>query len=143
MNYFPTQTENYIKEYLDASGITKQVIFNKHLYPPILKMAEAILNRYFKGFGFNSDEADTIINDSISRISINLHQFKSGKAKAYSYCGTVIRNSMNDYFRLRKQQSDRPYNVKYNRFNEHCDLVEEPYLEDNYELIELVGSPKN
>ena len=54
-------------------------------------MAEAILNRYFKG-GFNSFEMHDIVNDGITEALLRMHKWKEEKGSSFTFMQMIIKH---------------------------------------------------
>lgn len=90
--YFYEEEENAFVNYLKSeSKKEKEEIFNNILLPAFTKMTESIIRRY-KLYPPDEEYIDTF-NDTISFLMTKIEKFNpESNFKAYSYCGTIIKN---------------------------------------------------
>lgn len=90
--YFYETEEKAFVEYLKAeSKQDKDEIFNKKLLPAFTKMTESIIRRY-KLYPPDEEYQETF-DDAISFLMTKVDKFNpDSNFKAYSYCGTIIKN---------------------------------------------------
>ena len=113
--YFYEEEEQAVISYLTAdTEDEKDRIFREILYPAFTQMAEAIIRRY-KLYP-PDEEYDETFHDAISFLMTKIDRFDmSSNYKAYSYCGTIIKNyliyKLNSF--SKKQKRNESYeNVK-------------------------------
>jgi hypothetical protein len=101
--YWNDQIDLMIMVYLTGCTSTKNNIYNTYLHQPFFKMAEIILNRYFKGFldMLNNEfiSITDVVHDAITHLLMKLNKFNYRLAKSYSFCQTVIKNFYYEYFK--------------------------------------------
>ena len=90
--YFYEEEEQAVVDYLQStSDEEKDRIFRTILYPAFTQMAEAIIRRY-KLYPPDEDYHETFY-DAISFLMTKIDRFDmNSNFKAYSYCGTIIKN---------------------------------------------------
>lgn len=105
--YFSDEEEDAVAKYLEIEDpVEREKIFNDKLLPAFNKMAEAIIRRYKL---YTPDESfDDIFDDAMSFMMTKLEKFNPNMGyKAYSYCGTVIKNYLiyrsNQYIKNQKR----------------------------------------
>lgn len=113
--YFYEEEEQAVISYLTAtSSEEKDRIFRETLYPAFTQMAEAIIRRYKL---YPPDENyDETFYDAISFLMTKIDRFDmSSHYKAYSYCGTIIKNYLIyklNSFSKKQKRSESYENVK-------------------------------
>lgn len=89
--YFDEEQESATLQYLKSKDEEeRRILYEFYLKEPLIKMAEAIINRYnlqCKEMAF-----DEQLNDTISFLHTKIEKYEPGKGRAYSYFGTIIRN---------------------------------------------------
>lgn len=105
--YFSNNEENAVVKYLSTEDtIERERIFNEKLLPAFNKMAESIIRRYKL---YTPDETfEEIFDDAMSFLMTKLDKFNPSMGyKAYSYCGTIIKNYLiyrsNQYIKNQKR----------------------------------------
>jgi len=89
--YFTLETENAIILYnKETNQIVKNKIYNTYIQYPLAKLVENIFNRF--GFSYFDSHPVDVMAGSVSFILLNLHKFKEGKGKAFSYFSIVCKN---------------------------------------------------
>ena len=89
--YFHQGTEKAIIRYnkTDNSHL-KNKIYNEHIRTAFDKLAENIIHTFkFYYFDVSSEE---VKNEVVSFLVLNMHKFKEGKGKAFSYFSIVAKN---------------------------------------------------
>ena len=89
--YFHQGTEKAIIRYnkTDNSHL-KNKIYNEHIRAAFDKLAENIIHTFkFYYFDVSSEE---VKNEVVSFLVLNIHKFKEGKGKAFSYFSIVAKN---------------------------------------------------
>jgi len=89
--YFNQGTEKAIIRYnkTDDAGL-KNIIYNEHIAKAFDKLAENIIHTFkFYYFDVSSEE---VKHEVVSFLVMNMHKFKEGKGKAFSYFSIVAKN---------------------------------------------------
>ena len=89
--YFNQGTEKAIIRYnkTDDAGL-KNIIYNEHIAKAFDKLAENIIHTFkFYYFDVSSEE---VKHEVVSFMVMNMHKFKEGKGKAFSYFSIVAKN---------------------------------------------------
>ena len=89
--YFNIGTEKAIIRYnkTDDPGL-KNIIYNEHIAKAFDKLAENIIHTFkFYYFDVSSEE---VKHEVVSFMVMNMHKFKEGKGKAFSYFSIVAKN---------------------------------------------------
>ena len=109
--YFTQETEDAIIRYNNhPSPIVRNNIFREHIEYAFDKLAENIIHTFkFYYFDVSPDE---VKHEVVSFLVMNMHKFKEGKGKAFSYFSVVAKN----YLILNN-------NANYKRYKTHHDLV--------------------
>ena len=89
--YFHQGTEDAIIRYNKSDDPTlRNTIYNEHIKTPFDKLAENIIHTFkFYYFDVPSEE---VKNEVVSFLVLNMHKFKEGKGKAFSYFSIVAKN---------------------------------------------------
>jgi hypothetical protein len=89
--YFHQGTEDAIIRYNKSDDPTlRNTIYNEHIKTPFDKLAENIIHTFkFYYFDVSSEE---VKNEVVSFLVLNMHKFKEGKGKAFSYFSIVAKN---------------------------------------------------
>ena len=92
--YFTQETENAIIRYNKLSpeneAHIRNRIYNEHIKAPFEKLAENIIHT-FKFYYFDVP-SDDVKHEVVSFLVMNIHKFKEGKGKAFSYFSIVAKN---------------------------------------------------
>ena len=90
--YFYEEEEKAFVDYLTAqTKEEKDAIFNEKLLPAFTKMTESIIRRY--NLYPPDEEFQETFDDTISFLITKIENFNPNSGyKAYSYCGTIIKN---------------------------------------------------
>jgi hypothetical protein len=122
--YFTDDTEKSIIEFnKETNDKRRNEIYNEHIKYPFEKLAENILNT-FKFSYFDVGPLD-VQKEVVSHLVQNIHKFKEGKGKAYSYFSIIAKH----YLILQN-------NTNYKKFHQQTDINDQPF-----ELKELVVQP--
>src|ERR1035437_1649825 len=119
--------DDYITQYNSTEDIEERnIIYNNHLYQPMLKMAESIFNRF--KFQYIEYEPQDVLMDVVSHLTSKLHCFDKSKGKSYSWASITIKfwlinNNNNTY--------------KYRKNTDSLDSI----ISDNIEVIDITESP--
>jgi len=89
--YFHQGTEDAIIKYNKTdNSYVKNTIYNEHIRAPFDKLAENIIHTFkFYYFDVGSEE---VKHEVVSFLVMNIHKFKEGKGKAFSYFSIVAKN---------------------------------------------------
>ncbi len=109
--YFTQETEDAIIRYNNEENpAVRNEIYNKHIDYPFDKLAENIIHTFkFYYFDVSPDE---VKHEVVSFLVMNIHKFKEGKGKAFSYFSVVAKN----YLILNN-------NANYKKYKTHKDLI--------------------
>ena len=89
--YFTQTTENAIIRYNKSDNtVLRNKIYNEHIAYPFDKLVENIIHT-FKFYYFDVPP-NTVKKDVVSFLVMNMHKFKEGKGKAFSYFSIVAKN---------------------------------------------------
>ena len=113
--YFYEEEEEAFVNYLNApTKEEKDEIFNKKLLPAFTKMTESIIRRYNL---YPPDESfqDTF-DDTMSFLMTKIENFNPESGyKAYSYCGTIIKNYL--IYKINQFAKNQKRNSSYDAYN--------------------------
>lgn len=125
--YFSQETEDAIIRYteLDDDMLKNKLYCDKIEYP-FYKLAENIYNTF--KFSYFDSEPQDVMHEVVSFMVLNMHKFKEGKGKAFSYFSVVAKN----YLILRNNNNYKRYN-KTDLLSDLEDVWEVP---DDFELQE-------
>ena len=104
--YFNQTTENAIIRYnkIDDAAL-KNRIYNDHIAYPFDKLAENIIHT-FKLYYFDVP-SEQVKHEVVSFLVMNMHKFKEGKGKAFSYFSIVAKN----YLILHNNKNYKNYKI--------------------------------
>ena len=89
--YFTQETENAIIRYNEQKNpAIRNRIYNEHIRAPFEKLAENIIHT-FKFYYFDVPSED-VKHEVVSFLVLNMHKFKEGKGRAFSYFSIVAKN---------------------------------------------------
>jgi len=104
--YFHQGTENAIIRYNNTDDVTlKNIIYNEHISYPFDKLAENIIHT-FKFYYFDVP-SEQVKHEVVSFLVMNMHKFKEGKGKAFSYFSIVAKN----YLILHNNKNYKNYKI--------------------------------
>lgn len=132
-NYWNNKHEHLVKCWASADTRQQYSIYNK-LHPAVYQMASSILYRYYYSFDVNK------IYEAIAHLYCNMHNYKSDKGKAYSFCQTVIKNYLHTILAPTKYETKRSVDLEYSdmlediSYNQFIDEEDKPYLKKFNEL---------
>ena len=104
--YFHQGTENAILRHnKEARPVIRERIYNEHIRQAFEKLAENIIHT-FKFYYFDVPSND-VKHEVVSFLYMNMHKFKEGKGKAFSYFSIVAKNYLilhnnNNYKRMKQ-----------------------------------------
>ena len=104
--YFNQTTENAIIRYNKTDDARlKNTIYNDHIAYPFDKLAENIIHT-FKFYYFDVP-SEQVKHEVVSFLVMNMHKFKEGKGKAFSYFSIVAKN----YLILHNNKNYKNYKI--------------------------------
>jgi hypothetical protein len=105
--YFGQVTEDAIVRYNKSDDtILRNTIYNDYIQKPFEKLAENIIHT-FKFYYFDVPSED-VKHEVVSFLVMNMHKYKEGKGKAFSYFSIVAKNYLilhnnNNYKKMKNQ----------------------------------------
>lgn len=113
--YFGTEHEAAFVDYLNATTKEKKdEIFNKKLLPAFTKMTESIIRRY--NLYPPDEEFKETFDDTMSFLMTKIENFKPESGyKAYSYCGTIIKNYL--IYKINQFAKNQKRNTSYDAYS--------------------------
>ena len=118
--YFTQITENAIIRYnkldKDKDQALRNKIYNEHIFAAFDKLAENIIHT-FKFYYFDVP-SEQVKHEVVSNLVMNIHKFKEGKGKAFSYFSIVAKNYLilnNNKNYKKYKQTDQLTVLDYNR----------------------------
>ena len=104
--YFDQTTENAIIRYNKTDDAAlKNIIYNDHISYAFDKLAENIIHT-FKFYYFDVP-SEQVKHEVVSFLVMNMHKFKEGKGKAFSYFSIVAKN----YLILHNNKNYKNYKI--------------------------------
>ena len=89
--YWPSDIDDYIIEYNTETDLDiKEKIFRDHLYFPLDKLSESIINRF--KFPYIDGSFEDVKSQVISYLVLSLHKFTPDKGKSFSYFSVIAKN---------------------------------------------------
>ena len=89
--YFTERTEAAIIRYNNTDSVRlKNKIYNEHIRSAFDKLCENIIHT-FKFYYFDTS-SEEVKHEVVSFLVMNMHKFKEGKGKAFSYFSIVAKN---------------------------------------------------
>lgn len=148
-NYYfgKVEEEMFLKYVRSTDKHERDIIYNKYLKNPFQKMVESILRRYPVHIGnYTMEEVE---QNGLSHLIENMWKYqpdrlnKEGKkAKAFSYCQTIVRNYYRDHGK--RSYSEKTSNLNYEDFSGEIENMDEYMYEMDYsedvEIQELISS---
>ena len=133
--YFGQVTEDAIIKYnKETDPIIRNQIYNESIQAPFEKLAENIIHTFkFYYFDVPSEE---VKHEVVSFLVMNMHKFKEGKGKAFSYFSIVAKNYLilhnnNNYKKMKSQDQLDVLDFKRNVLSE----VKGDEVKDYYEVF--------
>ena len=126
--YFSQETEDAIVEY-NASDDEKERndIYNDRIRYAFEKLAENILNTF--KFSYFQCSHEEVQQEVVSNLVSNIHKYKQGNGKAFSYFSIIAKNFLILY-----------NNGNYKKFKRHMSVDDDEIV---YERKELTVNPRN
>ena len=104
--YFGQPVQDAIIRYNENSNpAIKNRIYREHIHAAFLKMAENLIHT-FKFYYFDVP-SDQVKHEVVSFLVMNMHKFKEGKGKAFSYFSIVAKN----YLILHNNKNYKNYKI--------------------------------
>ncbi len=126
--YFSQDTEDAIVEYNSTDDmVLRNKIYNERISYPFDKLAENILNTF--KFSYFQCSHEEVQKEVVSNLVSNIHKYKQGNGKAFSYFSIIAKNFLILY-----------NNGNYKKFKRHTSVDDEEII---YEKKELTINPKN
>ena len=130
--YFTQETEDAIIRYNEQNNpAIRNRIYNEHIRAPFEKLAENIIHT-FKFYYFDVPSED-VKHEVVSFLVLNMHKFKKGKGKAFSYFSIVAKNYLilnNNKNYKKYKNSDQLSTLDYGR-----NLVSEKKEVEGYDFV--------
>ncbi len=103
-NYWSETEEQLIIQYNGSASNGERNKIANLLYPKLVIMGEGLLLHYFgRGVKANQKKDPDFIfnkvNDVVAKVFFVINKFKPEQGTAFAFCGTVIKNELNDYFK--------------------------------------------
>ena len=123
--YFTDTTERAIIRYNASDDpVLKNKIYNDHIRSAFDKLCENIIHT-FKFYYFDTS-SEEVKHEVVSFLVMNMHKFKEGKGKAFSYFSIVAKNYLilnnNKNYKMGKLQSEMSVlDYKRNTMSENAD----------------------
>ena len=120
--YFTDSTEQaVIRHNKETRPHMRERIYNEHIRTPFEKLAENIIHT-FKFYYFDVPSED-VKHEVVSFLYMNMHKFKEGHGKAFSYFSIVAKNYLilhnnNNYKKLKQHDSEEVTDYKRNPLSE-------------------------
>jgi len=113
--YFYEEEEKAFVDYLNATDKeVKDLIFNSKLLPAFTKMTESIIRRY--NLYPPDEEFKETFDDTMSFLITKIENFNPESGyKAYSYCGTIIKNYL--IYKINQFAKNQKRNTSYDAYN--------------------------
>ena len=133
--YFTDSTEQAVIRHNKETRLhMRERIYNEHIRQPFEKLAENMIHTFkFYYFDVPSEE---VKHEVVSFLVMNMHKFKEGKGKAFSYFSIVAKNYLilhnnNNYKKMKSQDQLDVLDFKRNVLSE----VKGDEVKDYYEVF--------
>ena len=133
--YFTDSTEQaVIRHNKETRPHMRERIYNEHIRTPFEKLAENIIHTFkFYYFDVPSEE---VKHEVVSFLVMNMHKYKEGKGKAFSYFSIVAKNYLilhnnNNYKKMKSQDQLDVLDFRRNVLSE----VKTEEVKDYYEVF--------
>jgi DNA-directed RNA polymerase specialized sigma24 family protein len=123
-NYWGDEQEQAFIVFAKSKGTTREICYNRFLKGPLVQMFQSIFARYFQNKIGNLQEEE-VKTECITKVLIKADKFKAERAKAFSFCQTVIKNYLTDLVKKAKREQG-----KYVQFEEETFESETSYTPD-------------
>lgn len=125
--YFSQDTEDAIVEYNNTEDmVARNKLYNERISYPFDKLAENILNTF--KFSYFQCSHEEVQKEVVSNLVSNIHKYKQGNGKAFSYFSIIAKNFLILY-----------NNGNYKKFKRHTSVDDEEII---YEKKELTINPR-
>lgn len=139
-NYFTQETEDAIIEFNKSTDLNyRNELYNTKIKFAFEKIAENIFNTF--KFSYCDSTPINIQQEVVSHLISNIHKFKSGKGKAFSYFSIVAKNYLIAHNNTNYKSANKHVNISDTVSEDTvCLQVEDEYYSDvqNKELVELI-----
>ena len=133
--YFTDRTEAAIIRYNNSDNpILRNKIYNEHIHKAFDKLCENIIHT-FKFYYFDVPSED-VKHEVMSFLVMNMHKFKEGKGKAFSYFSIVAKNYLilhnNKNYKSYKQKKD----VSSLEYGDNMKITEDEFIDETEQFLE-------
>ena len=133
--YFTDRTEAAIIRYNNSDNpILRNKIYNEHIHKAFDKLCENIIHT-FKFYYFDVPSED-VKHEVMSFLVMNMHKFKEGKGKAFSYFSIVAKNYLilhnNKNYKSYKQKKD----VSSLEYGDNMKITEDDFIDETEQFLE-------
>lgn len=126
--YFSQDTEDAIVEYNSTEDmVARNKLYNERISYPFDKLAENILNTF--KFSYFQCSHEEVQKEVVSNLVSNIHKYKQGNGKAFSYFSIIAKNFLILY-----------NNGNYKKFKRHTSVDDDEII---YEKKELTINPRS
>ena len=133
--YFDQVVENAIIRYNNTDDARlKNIIYNEHIKFAFDKLAENIIHTFkFYYFDVSSEQ---VKHEVVSFLVMNMHKFKEGKGKAFSYFSIVAKN----YLILHNNKNYKGYKQKKDiaslEYGSNMKIQEDDFIDETEQFLE-------
>ena len=133
--YFTQKTEDAIIRYNNESRPhMRNKIYNEHIHKAFDKLCENIIHT-FKFYYFDVPSED-VKHEVMSFLVMNMHKFKEGKGKAFSYFSIVAKN----YLILHNNKNYKGYKQKKDiaslEYGSNMKIQEDDFIDETEQFLE-------
>ena len=133
--YFTDRTEAAIIRYNNSDNpVLRNKIYNEHIHKAFDKLCENIIHT-FKFYYFDVPSED-VKHEVMSFLVMNMHKFKEGKGKAFSYFSIVAKNYLilhnNKNYKSYKQKKD----VSSLEYGDNMKITEDDFIDETEQFLE-------
>jgi|TARA_A100001391_G_scaffold178384_1_gene142815 uncharacterized protein YerC len=133
--YFTDKTEKAIIRYNNSDNpVLRNKIYNEHIHKAFDKLCENIIHT-FKFYYFDVPSED-VKHEVMSFLVMNMHKFKEGKGKAFSYFSIVAKNYLilhnNKNYKSYKQKKD----VSSLEYGDNMKITEDDFIDETEQFLE-------
>ena len=133
--YFHQGTEKAIIRYNNSDNpVLRNKIYNEHIHKAFDKLCENIIHT-FKFYYFDVPSED-VKHEVMSFLVMNMHKFKEGKGKAFSYFSIVAKNYLilhnNKNYKSYKQKKD----VSSLEYGDNMKITEDDFIDETEQFLE-------
>jgi uncharacterized protein YerC len=132
--YFTQLTENAIIRYnKETRPHMRNRIYNEHIHKAFDKLCENIIHT-FKFYYFDVPSED-VKHEVMSFLVMNMHKFKEGKGKAFSYFSIVAKN----YLILHNNKNYKGYKQKKDiaslEYGDNMKITEDDFIDETEQFL--------